>query len=135
VRGWLQNNTAPNAVIMSRQPEVAYQARRRWVAFPHAPYPDCLDYARDRRVDYWNFRNGRRSDGKSHMIPVVEGRGERRNWRKFIESNCLPRKSTRFTACARNPLPPGRSVCLGVPCASSQPNHIPYSLILYNRER
>lgn len=74
VAGWLENNTAPNAVIMARQPEVAYQARRRWVAFPHAPYPDCLDYALGHRVDYWVFETDVDQTGKSHMIPVIEGR-------------------------------------------------------------
>ncbi len=92
VAGWLRNNTAPNAVIMSRQPEVAYQARKRWVAFPHAPYPDCLDYALSHRVDYWVFETDVDRTGKSHMIPVVEGRRGAKELEEVYRIELPPKK-------------------------------------------
>ena len=74
VARWIQGNTHPTAVIMSRQPEIAFHANRPWIAFPHAPYPECLKYARSHQVDYWIFESDIVRSNRAHMIPILEGR-------------------------------------------------------------
>ncbi len=74
VARWIELNTAPHAVIMTRQPEIAFHANRRWVVLPHAPYPKCLEYARSHEVNYWVLESDVIRTRRPHLLPFLEGR-------------------------------------------------------------
>jgi len=76
VARWIHENTIASSVIMCRQPEIAYHADRDWVVFPHAPYPECVTYARNHDVDYWIFEGDVIRSRRAHLLPVIEGRWE-----------------------------------------------------------
>lgn len=49
---WLEQNSAPDATIMSRGAIVAIHANRNWEPFPHASYEEVIGFARRHDVDY-----------------------------------------------------------------------------------
>jgi len=74
VARWIEQNTPPHAVIMTRQPGIAFHAERKWVVLPHAPFPECLQYARSHGVDYWVFESDVIRARRPQLIPLLEGR-------------------------------------------------------------
>jgi len=74
VAAWVDVNTPPHSVIMTRQPEIAFHANRRWVVLPHAPYPKCLQYARRHGVNYWVLELDVIRTRRPQLIPLLEGR-------------------------------------------------------------
>ena len=49
---WLREHTASDALVMSRDAEVAFYAERDWVVSPFAEYEQFMDYARHHNADY-----------------------------------------------------------------------------------
>ncbi|MBC7260425.1 MAG: hypothetical protein H5T63_00300, partial [Chloroflexi bacterium] len=49
---WLKANSAPDALIMSRDTEVPFYAERRWAATPHEDYSRFIAYVRKRGANY-----------------------------------------------------------------------------------
>jgi 4-amino-4-deoxy-L-arabinose transferase-like glycosyltransferase len=49
---WLKSHAPPEAVVMSRDPEVPFYAERTWVATPNEEYAVFIDYVRKRGADY-----------------------------------------------------------------------------------
>ena len=49
---WLKQNSPANAMIMSRDTEVAFYADRRWAATPNEDYSIFIEYVRKRGADY-----------------------------------------------------------------------------------
>jgi 4-amino-4-deoxy-L-arabinose transferase-like glycosyltransferase len=49
---WLRENSSADALVMSRDPEVAFYAERSWIASPNEPYERVIDYVRMRGASY-----------------------------------------------------------------------------------
>jgi len=49
---WLKQHSSPDAMIMSRDTEVAFYADRRWAATPNEEYARFIEYVRKRGADY-----------------------------------------------------------------------------------
>jgi len=50
---WLRDNIAPDSVVMSRYPAIAFYADSRWEPTPNADYARVVTYARASDVDYF----------------------------------------------------------------------------------
>jgi hypothetical protein len=73
VARWVAENTPHGSIIMCRQPEIAFHADRKWVAFPHATMPDCWDYAVRHEVDFWIFESDIIRSRRPHLLPYLTG--------------------------------------------------------------
>jgi len=49
---WLNENSAADAMVMSRDTEVPFYAERRWAATPNEEYPIFMAYVRKRGASY-----------------------------------------------------------------------------------
>lgn len=93
VARWIYENTLPTAVIMSRQPEIAFHANREWIVFPHAPYPECMKYARSHGADYWVFESDIIRTRRPHLIPYMEARRETEGLEEVYRMEIPPNKT------------------------------------------